>query len=212
MKITHPDLDQTNEPESRKENHLIELMIETHQLAQTNSQFLLRRMVIACIPVLILISLPFYLFPSTKFWFGLLLLPLAALIGWRLRRKILPLTPLNFSIFILALMILISTWTTYDLSISLPKISSAVIGIGIFFVTTEFAASQEGWIGGILLLVLFGVGMSLLSYMGMSWPEEKFMKFPLFSSLIERFPQLISGLTQGTEGLIRMRLRVPFSG
>ena len=53
MKITHPDLDQTNEPESRKENHLIELMIETHQLAQTNSQFLLRRMVIACIPVLI---------------------------------------------------------------------------------------------------------------------------------------------------------------
>ena len=97
-------------------------------------------------------------------------------------------------------MILISTWTTYDLSISLPKISSAVIGIGIFFVTTEFAASREGWIGGILLLVFFGVGMSLLSYMGMSWPDEKFMKFLLFSSLIERFPQLILGLTQGTEG------------
>ena len=41
------------------------------------------------------------------------------------------------SVFIIALMVLVSTWATYGVAFSLPKISGMVLGLGVFFAFAE---------------------------------------------------------------------------
>jgi hypothetical protein len=68
------------------------------------------------------------------------------------------LTPLNIPILVIAIMLLVSTWATFDLKISIGYISGAVLGLAAFFTTARYAGTPKGW----WLCIFFFVGFNLI--------------------------------------------------
>src|SRR3989337_1943604 len=88
--------------------------------------------------LLLLAASPFVLFPVPSRVWALLVVPL--MFGARLasrsnhdRR-----TPLDLSILLLAVMVLVSLYATYDIAVSLPKIPGMVLGAGGFYAPARY--------------------------------------------------------------------------
>jgi len=110
----------------------------------------------------------------------------------------LPLTPLNIPILLMAMMVLVSIWATFDITISLRKISGMVLGFGVFFAVTRESKSTKGWWSGLLAFLGIGVGIAILGFIGTHWSTDKILLFDPFTS---QFPQLIVGLQGAEKGL-----------
>ena len=154
----------------------------------------------AGVGLLILSAAPFYLFPASERWQGLLLLPLAGLLAWIGFRRPLPITPLNPSILLMGGMILLSTWTTYSLSLSLPKIAGLIWGIALFFAVASFGQYQRGWTICIIAFILSGTGVALLSWAGMLVVPALTHKISWFMPLSEKFPAILTGWPGAVDG------------
>ncbi len=151
--------------------------------------------------VFLLAAVPFYSFPAAERWVGLLSLPAAGLLGWLALGKPLPRTGLNVFLLLLSSMVGLSAWVTFDLTLSLPKLAGVVIGLGLFFAAAAYGRSRIGWVGGIGLLLGFGVGVALLGLVGAIWPSEAAdSKFPFLYQVIQRFPVLLRGLPGAAQG------------
>ncbi len=104
------------------------------------------------------LAAPFLLFPSPKTSLAMLIVPTLILIRWLAldgrpqaaaggftgstpqQRSLIPSTPLNGSLVLMMLMVLVSLWATFDINDSLPKISGMVLGIGAFLAVTRESA------------------------------------------------------------------------
>jgi putative inorganic carbon (HCO3(-)) transporter len=151
------------------------------------------------------------LFPTQERTPALLVVPLIWLVRWVANRvpltldgkeqvagdmePLIPVTPLNGSILLLMSMVLVSTWATYDLRVSLPKISGMVLAVGTYFAVVREARGKVGWWRVLGVFFVCGLGVALIGLLGTRWSTTK---IPFFTPLIERFPMLISGL-QGAE-------------
>jgi putative inorganic carbon (HCO3(-)) transporter len=107
----------------------------------------------------------------------------------------LPATPLNVPILLITLMLLVSTWATYDMALSLPKISGMVLGLGIYFTYARIGARAVSWWIGLLTFLSMGLGITVLGLLGTRWFVEK---VNFLSPIINRIPTVITGL-QGAE-------------
>jgi putative inorganic carbon (HCO3(-)) transporter len=107
----------------------------------------------------------------------------------------LPLTPLNSSVFLMALMVLVSTWATYEIAFSLPKLSGMVLAFGVYFAVVREARRPRGWWLSLALYLGMGVAVAGLGLLGTNWFTTK---ISLLNPITARFPTLISGL-QGAE-------------
>ena len=144
------------------------------------------------------LAAPFLLFPTPVRSLAMLVVPGFWLLhGIVTRRELLPVTPLNLPILLLAFMVLVSTWATYDLTVSLPKISGMVLGLGVYFAVVRESSMSTGWRWSLLAFLGLGVGVATLSFLGTQWTESKFL---LFNPLTSRFPQLVAGLQGAEEG------------
>lgn len=143
--------------------------------------------------LILALTAPFFLFPAPNRILALGVLPGLWLLAWWLRRKP-PLTPtpLNLALLLLTVMLLVSLWATPDMTLSLPKISGLVLGLGIFFAVSR-EAPRLGW--SVALFLAFGLGIALLGLFGTNWFTEKIALFDTFSL---RLPAFIRGL-QGAE-------------
>ncbi|MCJ7700217.1 MAG: O-antigen ligase family protein, partial [Anaerolineales bacterium] len=92
-------------------------------------------------------------------------------------------------------MVLVSTWATYDIALSLPKISGMVLGLGVFFAVARESGRARGWWLSLLIFLGFGVGIAGLGVFCTRWFGSKIL---FFNPITGRFPVLISGL-QGAE-------------
>ena len=151
----------------------------------------------------LILAAPFLLFPTPKRTLALLVVPGVWVLSWAVGRRspiihsrtIVPVTPLNGSILLMAVMVLVSTWATYDISRSLPKISGMVLGLGVFFAVVRESGRARGWWLSLLLFLGFGVGIAGLGVFGTRWFSSKIL---FLNPITDRFPVLISGL-QGAE-------------
>jgi putative inorganic carbon (HCO3(-)) transporter len=107
----------------------------------------------------------------------------------------LPLTPLNGALLVMALMVLVSVWATFDIGYSLPKISGMVLGMGVYFAVAREGARLRGWILSLLAFLGIGLGIAVLGIFGTSWFSSK---ITLLDQLTARLPKFITGL-QGAE-------------
>jgi putative inorganic carbon (HCO3(-)) transporter len=107
----------------------------------------------------------------------------------------LPATPLNIPILLITLMLLVSTWATYDMALSLPKISGMVLGLGIYFTYARIGTRAVSWWIGLLTFLSMGLGIAVLGLLGTRWFVEK---VNFLSPIISRIPTVITGL-QGAE-------------
>jgi len=152
---------------------------------------------------------PFLLFPTPKRSLDMLIIPGTWGLHWIVNRQPsrrkdgqpaqdrvtpIPITPLNFPILLLAFMVLVSTWATYYISLSLPKISGLVLGLGVYFALVREEKQPSGFWFGLLSFLVAGLGVSAISLVGTRWPS----KIGIFDSIQSRLPIFIKGL-QGAE-------------
>jgi putative inorganic carbon (HCO3(-)) transporter len=162
----------------------------------------------------LVLAAPFLLFPSPKSSMVMLVIPTLFLLRWMAlmvnrqgkvgqsdaktyqRSSIIPITPLNGALLLLGVMILVSMWATFDINLSLPKISGVLLGIGVFFAIAREGTRSRGWV--ISLIAFFGIGLVIatLGIFGINW--FPFNKIALFNPIIAHLPRLISGI-QGAE-------------
>jgi len=158
------------------------------------------------------LAAPFLLFPSPKRSLALLVVPglwLLRLIVIRhplsatrnpqpslvTRHSPLPYTPLNAALLMMALMVLVSEWATFDLAYSLPKISGMVLGLGVFFAVAREGERVRGWWSSLLAFLGVGLGIAVLGVIGTRWATTK---IAFLAPIVDRLPKLIAGL-QGAE-------------
>lgn len=108
-----------------------------------------------------------------------------------------PVTPLNSIFLLMFVMVLISTWATYDIMLSLEKISGVVLGLGVFFAIVREGKSLLGWWLSLLVFLGAGVAVAVAGLLGTDWP----LRFGFLEPLISRLPNLLQGLPGAESGL-----------
>ena len=106
-----------------------------------------------------------------------------------------PLTPLNSAVLLMAIMVLVSEWATYDIAFSLPKISGMVLGLGVYYAVVRTGRRPRGWWLSLIVFLLMGLGVAALGLLGTNWFASK---ISLLNPVTSRLPILITGL-QGAE-------------
>ena len=141
------------------------------------------------------------LFPTPKRGLALLVVPALWILRWYITRRPpsppLSRSPLNSAMLLMASMVLVSTWATYDIAFSLPKISGMVLGLGIFFAIVRESERPRGWLLALMLFLGAGVGIAGLGLFGVNWFTSKLGAY--LDAVTGRLPTLISGLP-GAEG------------
>jgi putative inorganic carbon (HCO3(-)) transporter len=145
--------------------------------------------------VLLLLAAPFLLFPSVQRRWVLLLVPLLWLLSWLATKKPLPSTPLNLPLLVLLLMLLVSLYATYDIEVSLPKISGLILGVGMFYALIQAIRSGRGIQLALILYFFMSMAISVVSFFGL----RQVQKFTFLQPMIDRLPQSLINLP-GAEG------------
>jgi len=112
-------------------------------------------------------------------------------------KKGFPTTPMNLSLLLLSLMLLISLWATYDINLSLEKISGVVLGLGVFFAVVRESKRPLGWWLSLVAFLVGGLGWALIGFLGTNWQ----MRFNFLVPFVSRIPNLISGVPGLETGL-----------
>lgn len=156
----------------------------------------------------LILATPFLLFPNPKRSPAMLVVPATWILHWFLSRRKnsnnsnnsptqqdsrypLPLTPLNGSLLLMALMVLVSIWATYDIAFSLPKLSGMVLGFGAFFAVVRVGSQSRGWWLNFLIFLGMGTGVAGLGFLGTRWTTTK---LDFLNPITTRFPMIFSNL------------------
>ena len=145
--------------------------------------------------ILLLVS-PFLLFPTPARTLALLIVPGLWIVAGLSRGEFLTRTPLNGSLLLLAVMILVSLYATYDISVSLPKITGLVLGFGVFFAVARLGQDRLGWRLGVVAFLALGIGMAGVGLLGTQWLD----KVAFLSPLLARLPSVLKGLPGAESG------------
>lgn len=108
-----------------------------------------------------------------------------------------PISPLNSSLLLLAIMMLISLWATYSIEQSLEKISGLVLGLGVYFAVVRESWKPFGWWLSLAAFLGGGLGWALLGFLGMNYQ----VRFSFLAPVISRIPVIIKDLPGAESGL-----------
>ena len=147
--------------------------------------------------LILLAVLPLVLFPTPGRSLVLLLIPFL----WGVRKlgngRFIPTTPLDTSLFLLFLTILISLYASYDLSLSLPKVIGVTYGMALFYaVAAASGRSPRHFQISLGVFLLAGLAIVLVSLTGTNWG----IKLPSLSPLVTRMPQFINNVPGAEDG------------
>ena len=108
-----------------------------------------------------------------------------------------PITPLNSSLLLLTIMMLISLWATYSIEQSLEKISGVVLGLGVYFAIVRESRKPLGWWLSLIAFLGGGLGWALIGFLGTNWQ----IRFNFLRPFIAQIPSLPSGIPGLEAGL-----------
>jgi putative inorganic carbon (hco3(-)) transporter len=145
---------------------------------------------------LLLLAAPFLLFPSVERSLALLTVPALWGMVWLANRKPLLSTPLNLSILLIMLMVLVSLYATFDIYISLPSIAGVVLGVGMYFAFVYSARVEKGLRIALPVFLACGLGMACLGVLGTHW----IIKFKFLQPLLSHLPFLVQNLPGENSG------------
>ncbi len=145
----------------------------------------------------IALAAPFLIFPTVARSFAMLIIPGVWMIGILVRREPLRRTPLNPALLLLAVMVLVSMYATYDFAQSFPKITGMVLAFGVFFATARKARRLGGWWGAVILFSALTVGMAGFALLTVKWSA----KIPLIGSVVARLTPRLVGLQGAASGV-----------
>ncbi len=146
--------------------------------------------------VILLAVAPLLLFPGGWRNYGLLALPLLWIGNRIFTGHFIPRTPYDVIILGLLVMVLVSLYATYDIAVSLPKITGVLLGIGAFYVIVGWVDAPHSlyqMVAAILLGIALFLGLVLI---GSSWGN----KIAVLQQISARLPGLLRGLPGASAG------------
>ena len=102
-------------------------------------------------------------------------------------------TPLDWSLLLLTVMVLVSLWATFSIAFSLPKIAGLVFGLGLFYAVV----ARGRWAGMTAVFLALGAGVAGVGLLGTRWTT----KIPLLSTITARLPADLIRLPGAENGL-----------
>ena len=163
------------------------------------------------------LAVPFMLFPPPICNLAMLVVPGLFMLRWlALRGKqqkapggaqaetyhrpsAIPRTPLNGTMLLMMLMILVSLWATYDVSVSLPAISGTVLGLGVYYAFVRLGHKSRGWWMSLIFFLIAIVGLAVVGLFGIRWGA--ITKIGFISPIILQTPPLLIGFPGVDNGL-----------
>ena len=145
----------------------------------------------------LILAAPFMLFPSPARSPALLVVPGLWIVAWLVRRAPLPSTPFDGTMLVLGLMVLVSLYATYSVTVSLPKVAGMMLGLGAFYAIVRSGQSPRGWWVSFWFFLAIGVSMAGFSLLGTKW----LLKVSFLVPIVSRLPARITGLPGAEEGL-----------
>jgi putative inorganic carbon (HCO3(-)) transporter len=136
------------------------------------------------------LAAPFLLFPSPTRSLALLIVPGVWIARWLAHKQPLPRTPFNLTLLLVAAMVLVSLYATYDINVSLPKIAGMVLGFGTFYAFVRHGRQPGGWWLCFWLWLVLGVGYAGLALVGAHWGTKISVVAPLVALLPSRLIDL----------------------
>jgi putative inorganic carbon (HCO3(-)) transporter len=126
---------------------------------------------------LLLIGLlsPLFLFPSMKFVWIFIIIPLAWFCRWLLRKNFFERSAIDWAVFILSIQIFATCLIVPDLAFSLPKIAGALFGIAFFYSATALLKAEKLILVGIISFLVGGFMLSIIGILGMIRSNEKYL-------------------------------------
>ncbi|MBW6473915.1 MAG: O-antigen ligase family protein [Anaerolineaceae bacterium] len=146
---------------------------------------------------ILLAATPLFLMIQPEYSWVLLLIPFTWLISVLAKRQPVPVTPMNLAFLVIAVQVLISLYATYDIAVSLQKVTGVIWGMAVFFALVRFGKKRIGIFVTTLIFILGSAGISVLGLLGIEWPTNKII---IFNSVYDQFPKissLIPGLSEG---------------
>ncbi len=145
---------------------------------------------------LLLLATPFLLFPKGYALLALLVLPLLWLIRWSRTGHFIPRTPLDGPVLLILIAILVSLWTTFDLSFSIGKVAGLLLGIVLFYAIIDLSQTKTSLQNVIIAFIIVGLGIALLGLLGTSWSR----KFPFVQPVFGLLPEVLRNVRGAEEG------------
>lgn len=148
--------------------------------------------------VWIALAAPFLIFPTVTRSFAMLIIPAVWIVGLLARREPpLPRTPLNPAILLLAVMVLVSLFATYDFAQSFPKVMGMILAFGVYFATVRVTRCFVGWWGAAIVFCTLTVGMAALALVTVRWSA----KIPGIGTFVAGLQPRVVGLQGATGGV-----------
>jgi putative inorganic carbon (hco3(-)) transporter len=146
--------------------------------------------------VALLAVTPWLLFPGGWRSAVLIVLPLLWIGNRVITGHFIPRTPYDVVILSLLVMVLVSLYATYDITVSLPKIAGVLLGVSVFYVVVGFVDAPKQ-LYQVLSVVLLGVVIFLaVVLVGSSWGS----KIAVLQQIGARLPSLLRGLPGADTG------------
>ena len=106
-------------------------------------------------------------------------------------------SPLNLSLLLISLALLISLSVTPDWISSLPKVAGMVLGLGAFFVVWHHSRQEKGWWVALVFFLILGSGVAMLGALSTTWVTAKFQ---LLAPLLAKLPSILLRLPGAPNG------------
>ena len=114
----------------------------------------------------------------------------------RMKRGLIPRTPLNTSLFVLLLMAAVSLYATFDIRVSLGKVAGLVFGVVVFWAIAWWVDTPRRLAIAIDAFGFAGATLATIGLLGASWID----KVPLLSPVIAALPRVIRGVPGAERG------------
>lgn len=139
---------------------------------------------------------PALLFPDPARFSLVAVMPVIWWCHRRITRHFVPPTPLNVCLFLLLAMTGVSLAATFDVHVSLGKVSGVILGVLVFWAMVRWTASERRLAAATVGFLLAGGALAVLGLLGTNW----FGKFPILAPIFERLPKAIRGVPGAEEG------------
>jgi len=148
-------------------------------------------------PLWLFLLAPFLLFPNPIRASALLGLPFLWYLNKREKGYFIRRTPLDWSILILLLMVLVSIYATFSLEFSLAKLAGLLFHIVIFYAVIQTVETRQGLNRSLGLYLFFGLMVIGFGLLNTQW----LFKISLLSNIAMRLPVLVENLPGAQGGI-----------
>jgi len=131
---------------------------------------------------------PLFIFPKTRFWFILLIIPILWISRKFLKGQFSESTPVDFPIFIFLVTIFVTCLKVTDWGYSLPKIAGVFFALAFFYALVNLLKTKQLILSAVYLFLAGQLAFAVIGLLGMPTFKEKHLH--LLANLKDKIPQI----------------------